>query len=226
MFSGITRGTFPVAFVRKTGSVQTFGVRLPSELTEGLVPGASVSVDGVCQTVVKVQPDPPSSETSVVVTFDAIQETLKVTTLGTLTPGVSVAIERSLRVGDEIGGHRVSGHVTGMAIVDEVVSAANGVHDLWLSVPHDWLEFILPKGFIAVDGSSLTVGQVDEAACRFRLHLIPETVRITNLGGKRSGDRVNIELDAETVTIVRTVSRERRHASTHAALVPDSPYAQ
>ena len=109
------------------------------------------------------------------------------------------------RVGDEIGGHDVAGHVIGTGEIVEAHRDGN-VCGLRIAVPRAWMRFILEKGFIAVDGASLTVGEVDPTG-RFAVHLIPETLRLTQLGEKRVGDRVNIELDARTVAIVETVER-------------------
>jgi riboflavin synthase len=119
--------------------------------------------------------------------------------------GARVAVERSARVGDEIGGHVVSGHVIGTGEIVDAVHRDN-VFDLRVSVPSHWMRCILAKGFVAVDGSSLTVGEVEPEG-RFSVHLIPETLRLTNLGRKRVGDRVNVELDSRTVAIVETVER-------------------
>jgi riboflavin synthase len=196
MFTGITRGTFAVTRVERRPDLLRFAVALPPELLLGLERGASVAVDGVCQTATDIS----GGE----VWFDAIAETLARTTLGELAVGRRVAIERSYKIGDELGGHEVAGHVTGKGRVARVAQRGE-VHDLHIEVPQDWMKYILPKGFIAVDGSSLTVGNT--AAAGFDVHLIPETLRLTNLGNKREGDAVNIELDARTVAIVDTVER-------------------
>jgi riboflavin synthase len=139
------------------------------------------------------------------VSFDAIRETLDRTTLGALQAGDQVAVERSARVGDEVGGHDVSGHVIGQG---EVVLARKEGHVcvLGIGVPPSWMKYVLNKGFIAVDGSSLTVCDAT-ADGSFAVHLIPETLRLTRLGQKRLGDRLNIELDPRTVAIVDTVER-------------------
>jgi len=199
MFTGITRGTFPVVHVEREPSLLRFAVDL-GEYARGLELGASVSIDGVCQTVVALEGD--------VVRFDAIQETLDKTTLDTLVVGRRVSVERSARVGDEIGGHDVSGHVTGTGRVAHVRHEGHDV-SLTIEIPRAWTKYVLPKGFVAIDGSSLTVGEVveDGEVGRFSLYLIPETLRLTNLGDKRVGDRVNVELDPRTVAIVATVER-------------------
>jgi riboflavin synthase len=197
MYTGITRGTFKVVSVDRRPGLLSYQVELDATQVEGLVPGASVSIDGVCQTVVHVSGQR--------VCFDAIAETLARTTLDALEVGCKVAVERSAKVGDEIGGHDVAGHVIGTGRVS-AIRREGSVCDLTISVPAEWMKYILPKGFIAVEGSSLTVGEVD-ATGSFSLHLIPETLRLTNLGDKQVGDRVNIELDARTVAIVDTVER-------------------
>ena len=205
MYTGITRGTFEVVRVERRPGLLSYAVQLDDKLAEGLEPGASVSIDGVCQTVVSVSGG--------AVSFDAIQETLDLTTLDSLEMGRCVAVERSSRVGDEIGGHDVAGHVIGTGQVGRVRRDGD-ICDLRVRVPSQWMKYIFEKGFIAVDGSSLTVGDTD-AAGSFELHLIPETLRLTNLGAKQPGDRVNIELDARTVAIVDTVERvlEQRFAA-------------
>ena len=206
MYSGITRGLFPVTFVEREPGLLRYAVTLPVELADGLSAGASVSIDGVCQTVVSFAPSPERADEppGVSVRFDAIQETLDLTTLDTLELGQLVSVERSLRVGDENGGHEVAGHIIGTG---EIVEVHRDGHDVALRVrvPREWMAYILSKGFIAVDGSSLTVGRVDEES--FTLHLIPETLRLTNFDRKGVGARVNIELDPRTVAIVRTVER-------------------
>lgn len=199
MFTGITRGTFPVVHVEREPALLRFSVDL-GDYAAGLDLGASVSIDGVCQTVVALEGG--------VVRFDAIQETLDKTTLDALEVGRKVSVERSARVGDEIGGHDVSGHVTGTGAIATRRQEGHDV-SLTIEVPRAWAKFILPKGFVAIDGSSLTVGEVEEhgAHARFSLYLIPETLRLTNLGDKAVGDRVNVELDPRTVAIVATVER-------------------
>ena len=197
MYTGITRGAFPVVNVSRKPELLTYEVELPKVLLAGLESGASVSIDGVCQTVVGIEGPR--------VRFDAIAETLQLTTLGDLQPGQHVAVERSSRVGDEVGGHDVAGHISGTGTIRSRKVEGN-VWDLEIAVPSPWMRYISTKGFIAVDGSSLTVGERSPSGS-FWIHLIPETLRLTNLGEKNEGDRVNIELDARTVAIVDTVER-------------------
>lgn len=197
MFSGITRGAWPVVGKRALPGQIELVVDLGPELSQGLTLGASVALDGVCLTVAGLD--------GAQVLFQVIAETLARSTLGALQIGSRVSVERSYRVGDEIGGHEVSGHVTGTGRV-AAVQRQGQQQDLRVSVPRDWMKYIFRKGFIAVDGSSLTVGETYPEG-GFDLHLIPETLRLTNFGQKQVGDSVNIELDGRTVAIVESVER-------------------
>ncbi|MBS0350603.1 MAG: riboflavin synthase subunit alpha [Proteobacteria bacterium] len=197
MYSGITQGLFPVSHVEKKPGLINYSVTLSSILLEGLKIGASVNVDGVCQTVCEIKNQD--------VLFAAMAETLKLTTLSELAAGRLVSIERSLYYGQEIGGHELAGHVCGMAAIAAVKPSPNNL-SLCFSCPSEWMKYILPKGFIAIDGSSLTVGNTDSKGF-FDIHLIPETLRVTNFGNRKVGDRVNIELDKTTQIIVNTVER-------------------
>ncbi|MBP6917786.1 MAG: riboflavin synthase subunit alpha [Legionellaceae bacterium] len=197
MYSGITSGLFEVTSIEKKPGFMTYSVRFNAALLDKLKVGASVSIDGVCQTVVSIIDHD--------VTFNAIQDTLDRTTLPQLQLGSKVSVERSLNYGDEVGGHEVAGHVIGRGTVHAVRATENNL-DLIIQCPPEWMKYIFTKGFIAVDGSSLTVDQAEPKGF-FTLHLIPETLRLTNFGHKRLGDSVNIELDHRTQTIVATVER-------------------
>ena len=198
MFTGIMQGRCEVTSIRRGADLLTYEVDLGAERILGLKPGASVSIEGVCQTVVTINGDRA--------TFDAVRETLDLTTLGSLELGSRVAVERSARVGDEVGGHDVAGHVVGQG---EVVEARHegDLHILRIGISPGWMRYVLEKGFIAVNGSSLTASDVRRDEGSFAVHLIPETLRLTCLGEKRAGDRVNVELDTRTVAIVDTVER-------------------
>jgi len=198
MFSGITRGLFKIIQVNNQPGLLTYTIELNQQLVENLRIGASVAVDGVCQSVTKIQ--------DTQISFQAMQETLEKTTLKSLQVGQYVSIERSLRYGDEIGGHEVSGHVTGTATVNKIDRSENNL-TLLLAGPAEWMKYIVPKGFIAVDGSSLTVGDTQsEGEGSFSVHLIPETLRLTNFGNKKLTDQVNIEIDSKTRLIVDAVN--------------------
>ena len=195
MFTGIVAGTAPILRIIEGEGVRSFTVDLRS-FVEGLEVGASVSLDGVCMTVVNID--------SGKVTFDAITETLERTTLVEREEGDLLNVERSMRVGDELGGHILSGHVMGTASIIESRVVGEGV-DLLISIPEGYAPFIIEKGYIAVDGMSLTIGKCDEES--FALHIIPETLRITTLDSKAVGDKVNIEIDSRTQAVVETILR-------------------
>jgi len=189
MFTGIIQGTGCIQSVNGD-SIVTIDVQIPS--TDGLEIGASVSIDGVCLTATSV------SDT---VTFDVIPETLDRTTLGSLSSGSNVNVERALKFGDELGGHLLSGHIMGTA---EIVAVEN--QDYTIQCPPEMAEYIQEKGYIAVDGISLTVGKTSGKG-GFDVHIIPETLRLTTLGSKGVGDQVNIEIDAMTQAVVETTKR-------------------
>jgi len=195
MFSGIVQHLGKISHLDHRKNFLRYAVSLPYHVNLSL--GASVSIDGACQTVVKIEKH--------TVFFEAIQETLKCTILNRYTLGRTVHIERSLRVGDEIGGHFLSGHVYGVATVDRSIRSASH-HELMLRCPTEWMKYILLKGFIAINGVSLTVVAVDPNG-KFSVHLIPETLKRTTLGRQEEGDCVNIELDTQTQAIVDTVER-------------------
>ena len=158
--------------------------------------GASVSLDGVCMTVV--------NSDNGIVSFDAIYETLDRTTLSDRKVGDLLNVERSLRLGDELGGHILSGHIIGTAEILKRDEVGDGV-DFLISIPDGCNQFILEKGYIAVDGMSLTVGKCHGDG--FFLHIIPETLRITSIGSKSVGDLVNIEIDSRTQAVVEAMIR-------------------
>tara|TARA_B100000131_G_C18066665_1_gene592800 strand:- start:320 stop:937 length:618 start_codon:yes stop_codon:yes gene_type:complete len=195
MFTGIVSGTAKVSSLEKTESGCILTVDLEG-FVEGLEIGASVSIDGVCLTVVSIE--------GALVRFDAIKETLERTTMGDKKIGDLVNVERSLKVGDELGGHILSGHVMSSAKIIERKEDGMGI-ELLVENPEICRPFILEKGYIAVDGMSLTVGEVSQSY--FGLYIIPETMRVTSIGKKTVGDGVNIEVDSRTQAVVETMLR-------------------
>ena len=195
MFTGIVAGMGRISHIEEKEVIRIV-IDFSMVSTEGLVEGASVSVDGVCLTVVEIDGQ--------MISFDVIPETLSLTTLGEKIEGHWVNLERALKVGDELGGHILSGHILGVGEIIER-STGEGHLDILIDCPSDIMKFVQEKGYIAIDGISLTVGQVDEGG--FSLHLIPETLRFTTIGGKGLGEHVNIEVDSMTQTIVSTVER-------------------
>jgi len=195
LFTGIVQGTGEVISIADGGSVRRFSIKM-SDLSNELEMGASVSVDGVCLTATRMDGS--------TVDFDAVPETLERSTLGGLDVGDSVNLERALRMGDELGGHVLSGHIMATAEVLSRTEVGEGV-DMGISISPGIRPFVMEKGFIAVDGISLTVGSV--RAESFDVHLIPETLERTTIGGKTEGALVNIEVDPMTQAVVETVAR-------------------
>jgi riboflavin synthase len=196
VFTGIVQGAFPVHSVIDRPGLRTLAVALAPALRDGLEVGASVAIAGVCLTV--------TSLTGEAVTFDAIEETQRRTTLGRLRAGERVNVERSARAGAEVGGHELSGHVDATAEIVAVDRPA-GNHVFTFRVPRELIRYVFPKGFVALDGCSLTVVDVDRDAGTFSVHLIPETLRVTTFDARRAGDRVNLEIERRTQVIVDTV---------------------
>ena len=154
--------------------------------------GASIACDGVCLTAVALGPG--------WFEVDASAETLGKTTLGTWREGTRVNLERALRVGDELGGHIVSGHVDGTARIERIAPEGDSLR-LTFRAPPDLARFIAPKGSVALNGTSLTVNEVDGDT--FGVNLIPHTREVTTWGDAREGDAVNLEID----TLARYVAR-------------------
>jgi riboflavin synthase len=163
----------------------------------GLALGASVACDGVCLTVVAKGADPQPW-----FAVDISAETLSKTNLATWAPGHRINLERALRVGDELGGHIVSGHVDGLAEVLAVRDEGESTR-VSFRAPQALARFIAPKGSVALNGTSLTVNEVEGAT--FGVNLIPHTKAVTTWGEVRAGDRVNLEID----TMARYVARLR-----------------
>ena len=194
MFTGIVQGIGTVRSVTKGTAVWTFAIELPD--TSGLQRGASVADHGVCLTATEI--------VGSCVHFDVIPETLERTMLSSLREGSMVNIERSLKMGDELGGHLLSGHIMATGTVEQRTTVGEGV-DLNIGVPAELMKYINEKGYIALNGASLTVGTVIDRT--FTVHLIPETLRLTTFGSAQVGDGINIEIDAMTQTVVATVER-------------------
>lgn len=196
MFTGIVQGMAEVVEIEKREKFQTHWLRLNPEMLKGLVIGASVAHNGCCLTATSIDADR--------VSFDLMQETLKITNLGLLSEGDRINIERAARFGDEIGGHAMSGHIMAMAPITEIIREPNNCR-IWFELPETLTPYLFIKGYIGIDGISLTIAEVD--GNRFCVNLIPETLNRTNLGIRRTGEPVNIEIDPQTQAIVDTVVR-------------------
>jgi riboflavin synthase len=183
MFTGIVEELGEIIEIEPEGDSARLTVRGPL-VAQDAVPGASIAINGVCLTVTDVKDD--------AFTADVVEETLRRSGLGTLRPGSRVNLERPVRPVDRLGGHLVQGHVDG---VGAIVSREPG--ERWevvtISLPAELSRYVVEKGSIAVDGTSLTV--VDAGRDRFTVALIPTTLARTVLGSKQPGDPVNIEVD-------------------------------
>ncbi|MBM7454642.1 riboflavin synthase [Oceanisphaera litoralis] len=196
MFTGIVQGQGTLLDIIDKQDFRTHLVQLPQAMLPGLELGASVAHNGCCLTVTAIEGDR--------VGFDLMQETLRVTNLGRLAVGDSVNLERAARFGDEIGGHAMSGHIMAQSeLLERQVTQTNTT--LWFALPAGLAKYVFTKGYIGIDGISLTLGEV--GADRFAVHLIPETLSRTNLGHIEPGYPVNIEIDPQTQAIVDTVER-------------------
>ncbi|CAH2599310.1 Riboflavin synthase [Rhodovastum atsumiense] len=194
MFTGIVTGIGSVREITPigAGADMRLVIAAPWADTAAIPTGASIACAGCCLTAIEVGPD--------WFAVNASAETLSRTTLGTWTVGTKMNLERPLRVGDELGGHIVAGHVDG---VGEVLAVApeNGSHRWTFRVPEPLARFIAPKGSVAIDGVSLTVNEVQGAT--FGVNIIPHTAIATTFGVRRPGEAVNIEID----TVARYVAR-------------------
>lgn len=197
MFTGIVQGKGVVLQADPIEGRLRLTVELPRGRSEGLETGASIAINGACLTVVEF------TERSA--TFDVIDETLRLTNIGALRVGDPVNVERAARFGDEIGGHLLSGHIHGLATVVDVVRDEGNLA-VWWQVPAHLVKYVMPKGYVALNGCSLTVGETPRDR-RFSVHLIPETLKLTTFGQVAVGDVLNLEIDSQTQAVVDTVER-------------------
>ena len=195
MFTGIVQGVCNVVSSETGAGITRIAVDLGG-LVAGLELGASIAVNGACVTTTEIDGS--------LVGFDLIKETVELSNLGKLAPGTTVNVERSFRVGDEVGGHILSGHIAGVAVVSDI--ASDGGHRLvTVVVPREWMAYLLLKGFVALNGVSLTIAEVDRSAAAIVVSLIPETLARTTFNRLEVGDRINLEVDSQTQAIVDTV---------------------
>jgi riboflavin synthase len=196
MFTGIVQGLGRIARIERLPGLVCFTITLPEGAEHDLRIGASVAVDGVCLTVTSIE----GREAK----FDVMQESLNRTTLGELQQGHAVNIERAAREGAEIGGHPLSGHVDCVVRIADIATPENN-RVLTLEVPQPWIRYVFTKGYIALNGASLTVAHVDKRASTFTVWLIPETLRMTTFGEKALGSRINMEIERGTQITVDTI---------------------
>lgn len=195
LFTGIIQGKGEILVSKQFSDGLKLRV-LMNELGTGLELGASVAVSGVCLTVVNFQ--------GAWAEFDVIQETLDRSNLEILQVGSHTNIERSLKMGDELGGHQVNGHVDCRAQILQIEQSPRN-RKIWIELAPHWNRYLVPKGWIAVDGVSLTV--VDVESDRFSVCLIPETLSRTTLGNATQTTHLNLEFDHQTKVIVESIER-------------------
>ena len=197
VFTGIVERTGIVTEIVHSKNLSKLTVQTSTEFCQDIKIGASVCVDGVCLTICTIDNDK--------LKFDIIMETLSVTTFDAIKEEDIVNIERSMKLGDEIGGHLLSGHVSSTVKISKIETPENN-HILTFQTSSDVLKYIFPKGYVALNGVSLTIGEVDKVKKTFNVYLIPETLRLTNLQNKLIGNRINIEIETQTRNMVDTIS--------------------
>ena len=196
MFTGIVSGKGHVQKIIKSKDYLSLIIKAPKSFSKNLTKGASVSVNGVCLTVKKGKTD--------ILEFDVIEETLQKTNLKDISKSSKVNLERSMTAKTEIGGHLVSGHIHGTGEVLKVVNRQT-TKDLQIKIPTSLREYFFYKGYVALNGCSLTIGKVLKTS--FYIHLIPETVSVTTFKNIKKGDLINIEIEQATINTVETVKR-------------------
>jgi len=195
MFTGIVEEIGVTSGINKTRTGISLAIKTNNIYADAKL-GDSIAINGVCLSVINIKNN--------LLTFDVIHETLKLTGLGELRIGDSVNLERSLRVDSRVSGHFVSGHIDCKGRIEEILKTSQGTA-FNISIPAKFLEFIVEKGSIALDGVSLTVADVSKES--FKVFLIPHTLKVTTLGKKKKGDSVNIETDLLAKYIVKKTQK-------------------
>ena len=198
VFTGIVQEKARLLRVKKLKDFSSIEIESSLDFMRGIKIGASVSIDGVCLTVTSI------NEKSL--TFDIIVETLKVTNLSNLEKSDLVNLERAARFGDEIGGHIISGHVSGTVKISKIEKTINN-HILSFKTSNDLIKYIFPKGYVSLNGISLTIGEVNKIDNTFTVYLIPETLRITTMQDKKIGDMINLEIETQTKNMVDLITK-------------------
>ena len=194
MFSGIVQGKGKILKIVSKKNHISLEISAPKNFNKRLKKGASISVNGICLTSLD------DGEKSL--KFDVINETLSKTNISKASKGSILNLERSITASTEIGGHLMSGHIHFAGKVEKVLTK-NTNKDVQIKFPKKYKEYIFEKGYIGVNGCSLTLGKINNNS--FFVHLIPETLSVTNLNTLKKGSQVNIEIDQNTIAIVETV---------------------
>ena len=196
MFSGIVQTVGKIESIKDKDHIKTIRIETHGNYLEDIAVGQSVSVDGVCLSLVKKNKE--------YCEFEAVEETINRTTLGSYKQGTKVNLEKSLKFGDTVGGHFVSGHIHTKGRIVEVELIGESKNIL-VEIEEKWIKYLTEKGYISVNGASITIGKVSKNT--FYIHLIPETLKTTNLDELIYDNYVNLEFDQATIAIVDTTER-------------------
>ena len=196
MFSGIVQSLGTIVSIDEASEIVTLEVQATEDFIKDLKVGDSVALDGVCLTLTRSESDR--------IFFDAVPETLSKTIIKSYTKGTKVNLEPSLKFNDSVGGHIVSGHIHTTGHINQV-EIHGKAKDIVIDAGANWSKFLFEKGYIGINGCSITLGEITEG--RFIVHLIPETRRATNIDNLVYGNQVNLEFDQNTITIVETTER-------------------
>jgi len=196
MFTGIVSGQGYIHKVKNNVDYASITIKAPAGFSKNLKRGASVAVNGVCLTAKKGATD--------LLQFDVITETLEKTNFKLLSKGNKVNLERSMKANTEIGGHLVSGHIHGVGVIKSINDRGQ-TKDLRIQPPASLMEYLFYKGYVGLNGCSLTIGKVFKSS--FNIHLIPETIKVTNFQKMKKGDLINIEIDQTTINTVETIKK-------------------
>jgi riboflavin synthase len=196
MFSGIVQTVGKIESIKDKNNIKTIRIETHGDYLKDIAIGQSVSVDGVCLSLVK--------KNNEYCEFEAVEETINRTTLGSYMQGTKVNLEKSLKFGDTVGGHFVSGHIHTRGRIVEVELVGESKNIL-VEIEEKWIKYLTEKGYISVNGASITIGKVSKNT--FYVHLIPETLKTTNLDELIYDNYVNLEFDQATIAIVDTTER-------------------
>ncbi|WP_343153824.1 riboflavin synthase subunit alpha [Buchnera aphidicola (Mindarus keteleerifoliae)] len=200
MFSGIVQGYTQLVNIKKKNKYLTYVFKFKEDQVKNLNLGNSISHNGCCLTVSNINKN--------FISFDIISETLNFTNLKFLKIGEYTNFERASKFNDEIGGHIVSGHIMTMVKIKKVINDEKE-YAIWVTVLNSKvMQFILHKGFICLDGMSLTIAKIKKND--FCVHIIPETLRLTTIGSKKKDDFLNLEVDYFTQIVITTISRFKK----------------